>query len=68
MKSARAKNETNNQYRGLHLTMVDADSGLQFEFQMHTEASFFAKQLEHPRYEESALRVPRRTRSRPRTI
>jgi hypothetical protein len=54
-------NEKTDLYRGLNLTMVD-DTGLQFEFQVHTEASFFAKQLEHPWYESK--RVPGVTRPR----
>jgi hypothetical protein len=46
-----AKNPKEKEYRGINLTMGDPGSGLQFEFQVHTEASFFAKQLEHPWFE-----------------
>jgi hypothetical protein len=54
------------QYRGINSKWRHPESGVRFEVQFHTRASFEAKQLSHPAYER--LRNPQTTRSEIREL
>jgi hypothetical protein len=51
---------TSDQYRGINSQWRHPESGVRFEVQFHTQASFEAKQLSHKAYER--LRSPQTTR------
>ena len=53
-------------YRGINSRWRDSDTGLVFEVQFHTEASYEAKQLAHVAYER--LRDPNTTRQETREL
>jgi hypothetical protein len=53
-------------YRGINSRWRDSDTGLVFEVQFHTEASYEAKQLTHVAYER--LRDPKTTRAERREL
>ena len=51
LKNSWRKNQANLAYRGINLTVEDPATKQVFEFQLHTEDSFAAKQIEHGYYD-----------------
>lgn len=51
LKNAWRKNQSTLAYRGINLTVEDPVTKQVFEFQLHTESSFAAKQVEHGYYD-----------------